>query len=168
MGGKKKKYPVEHMDVTVDPTMVSDNKTKESPSEISRYQKCHVDRLIHALDRFLIDHPEATMICEFYNSHNIPRRTYYGLLENWSSLREAHEKTMEMIGARLLSRSINFKANWNPVKFMIHAYGPDFSAAKEFDAMLAAKARESVETSNGPQIVVIEKFADSPIVKEKK
>lgn len=168
MGAKKKKYPVEHMDVTVESTTVSDGVSKNRSSEISHYKESHVEKLVHALERFLIDHPDTKQIHEFYYAHNISRTNYYSLLDKWPKLKEAHEKTMAILGGRLWSRAVDFKGNWNAIKFMLHTYSPDYSSAKEYEAMLSAKAKESIESSSGPQIVVIEKFPDSEIVKEKK
>ena len=146
---------------STDPDMLFD--FKQFPISEGR-----VNQIIDALETWLDKNPEAKSICEFYHEQKMPRSTYEKLCKRHSRLGELHDHTMDRLGHRLWSRSVDFKANWNPVKFMLHAYSPEYAAAKEFDAMLAAKAREHVDASNGPQIVVIEKFADSPIVPEKK
>lgn len=143
------------------------NLSKEGIHEIQHYQEFHIEKMIEKLSTFVEDHPEAKEIQEFYNAHHIPRSTYYGLLERWPELKEAHKMVMHKLGGRLWGRCVDFKANWNAVKFMIQSYAPEYAQAKEYDAMLAAKARESANASDGPQIVVIEKFANSDIVPEK-
>lgn len=142
-------------------------KTSKSRSS-DHYKETHVMHLVDSLRHFVEDHPESIEIQDFYNSYGIPKSTYYDLVSRWPELKDLHENVMERLGGRMLSRSVNFKANWHPVKFILHRYSPEYAQAKEFDAMLAAKARESTESSNGPQIVVIEKFANSDIVPEKK
>lgn len=147
------------------PSTVKSDLSKRSDSE--HYKEIHITKLIDSMNVWFDDHPEAKEIQEFYNAHFIPSRTYYGLLERWPDLREAHERTMERLGGRLWSRCVDFKANWNPVKFMLHRYSPDYAQAKEHDAMLAAKAKENQEHT-GPQFIVLEKFPDSPMVPMRK
>lgn len=123
-----------------------------------------INRLIDALEVWLNNNPEAKEIQEFYYEQGIPESTYYKLLNRSPRLKELHEMTKHRLGGRLWGKCVDFKANWAPVRFLMQNYGYQYAAAKEYEEMLSKK----YETSSGPQIVVIEKFPDSPIVKEKK
>ena len=144
-----------------DPNMLYDY--KQYPISEGR-----INRLIDALKIWLEKNPDAIEIQEFYLKEDVAPSTYYKLLERSIELKELHDKTMMQLGNRILKQSVYFKANWNAVKTMLPMYGPHYSKMREDEAMVNAKAREHVDASSGPQIVVIEKFPDSLIVPEKK
>lgn len=126
--------------------------------------EARINRVIDALEVWVKNNPEAKEIQEFYYEQGLSSSTYYKLLDRSPALKELHERTMHQLGGKLWSKCVDFKANWAPVRFMMQNYGHQYAAAKEYEEMISKK----YETSNGPQIVVLEKFPESPIVPKKK
>lgn len=160
--------------LTVDPS-ISDNKVskveRQNPDPDMLYDlkqipvsEGRINRLCEVLETWFDTNPEAKEIQEFYYSQGIPESTYYKLVNRSPRLKELHEMTKHRLGGRLWGKAVDFKANWAPIRFLIQNYGYQYAAAKEYEEMLSKK----YETSNGPQIVIMEKFPDSQIVKEKK
>ena len=130
---------------------------KKIPISLARVQ-----RIKEALAIWLDENPEVKSISEFYYAMGISMKTYYRLLKKDEELQELHEMTLRRLGSKLWGRAVDNRANWNAVKFMLHTYAPEFKEAREYEAQLSKK-EDAVNT--GPQIVVLERFPDSDIVK---
>jgi hypothetical protein len=139
-----------------DPDMLYD--LKQIPVSEAR-----INRLCDSLENWFKNNPDAKEIQDFYYEEGIPESTYYKILHRSPRLKELHEMTKHRLGGRLWSKAVDFKANWAPVRFLMQNYGYQYAAAKEYEEMLSKK----YETSNGPQIVVIEKFPNSEVVPHK-
>lgn len=133
---------------------------KKMPISLGR-----IERIKDSLRTWLDNNPEAKVISDFYYAMDISMKTYYRLLERDPELKELHDMTMRRLGNKLWGRSVDNKANWNAVKFMLHSYAPEFKEAREYEAALSKK---DDSTDKGPQIVVIEKFPNSDLVPVKK
>ena len=124
-----------------------------------------IQRMKEALATWLDENPEVKSISEFYYAQGISMKTYYRLLKKDEELQELHDMTLHRLGEKLWGRAVDNRANWNAVKYMLHNYAPIFKEAREYEAQLA---RKDEAVNNAPQIVVIDRFPDSPLVPVKK
>ena len=120
-----------------------------------------VERMIEDLNDWPIKNPDEISVTEFYLSRGIARSTYYDLLKRHPRLKETHDNTMRRMGERLLKRSINKEAVWQPVQFMLYSYAPEFKEATEYHQQLGQKQLEStnfkiqmIEVPNSPLVPI--------------
>ncbi len=162
--------------VTANPTMMETETTKLDKRDLdANCDYClkkipislgRIEKIKDQLRAWYDENPEAKAISEFYHTLGISHNTYYRLLHKDPELKELHESTLRRLGNRLWGKSVDNKANWNAVRFMLHQYAPEFKEAKEFDANLAKK--EDNAAASAPQFIVIKDFEDSKIVPKKK
>lgn len=109
-----------------------------------------VEKIAEELLKFPAENPDAKTITEFIISKGLNKSTYYSLVNRHAVLKDAHEITMLRLGERLWGKAVDGSAQWKPVHFMLHSYGPDFAAADLHHAGL-----RKTEESQPQQITVI-------------
>lgn len=92
-----------------------------------------IERWKEELRAYPIKYPEAKTLIRLYHSLGYSEDSYRRMVEKYPDLKEEHEKCLEALGHRLWEKSVDFKANWVPLKFMIHNFGKSFAQAKALE-----------------------------------
>lgn len=144
----KKKIVAKPRTMDVDPKM--DYSFRTIP-----VSKAMVNRLIEELKEWPFNPANVhKTITQFYIRNGFKRRTYYDLLNKYPDLKDMHEQTMLQMGEDLWFRSVEKKFDWSPVKHRLYRYSPEFQEDSEYNAAIAAKAREGADNGNVQYIVV--------------
>lgn len=115
-----------------------------------------VEKWAEELEKWVQLNPDAKTITEYIYSKGISTGAYTVLRRKHSILNDAHEKAMRRLGERLWAAAIDRKADWAPVRFMLHAYGSEFDDAKRYEAAL----KEKIAAAGGIRVVEIPAFED--------
>lgn len=169
-----KLIPKKKKSISVNPITIENETTKLDKVDMDRncefslrkipISQARIEQIKDALRGWIEENPEAKSISKFYYAMGISAKTYYRFIEKDPEFAELHEMTMRKIGERMYENSVDCKANWNAVKFRLHQYAPEFKEAKEYEAQL--NRRDDV-TDKGPVFIVMDKFPDSDLVKER-
>ena len=126
---------------TIKPKRTKVRRTNPDPRAMYAWRQipitqASINKYIEELPGWVEANPDAKFLTKFYRSHGVACTTWYALIKENVKLKQAYEEAMRELGERQYSNSVDFKANWAPVKHMLHRYAPEFKEADEHHARL--------------------------------
>lgn len=123
-----------------------------------------IDRLSLDLVTWAKHDDNALKIAQFFTSKDIPSNTYYDWVTKHPKMKLAHQQALELIGVRREIGALKKELDVSFVAGTMPIYDEKYKAMIEWKAKLKAEAHEN----SGTKIVVMEKFASSDLVPERK
>lgn len=132
------------------------------------YSENWIKQLAYDLLQWAENDEDALVLDEFYTRKHIRATDINRLNERWPYLLEAKELAKRFIGIRREKGALKRKLDAGMVMQSMPLYSVDWDELQKRKYELMAKAKDLANMSNGPAIVVIEKFPSSDIVPERK
>lgn len=120
-----------------------------------------IERLAEEIVCWARDDEEALKVTQFIFKKGISRAQWSKWCAKNPSLLEAHNTAKEIIGNRREIGALNRKFDPGTVNYTMPFYDSEWKAGLEWRASLKEKKDD---TASGPQIVVMDRIPDSPLV----
>lgn len=125
-----------------------------------------IERLAMELSNWAINNEEAIKLSQFYLKKGINPADFFRWMEWCPELKLAHDLALTALGNRRELAGLTKKFDSGMVSFTMPFYDEQWRKNIEWRSHLKSKEAEQAG-SNGPQIVVLERYPDSELVPKK-
>lgn len=125
-----------------------------------------LDKLAKLLTDWSTKKSDALVLEVFLTKYGIYKDSFYGWCKRYKPLDDARKHALTSIGGRRVHGALTKEYDSNIVQRYMPMCDPDYKEFLEYKASLKAKTEK--EANSGKQVVIIERFPDTPEVKAKK
>lgn len=115
-----------------------------------------VEKIIKDLIDWFYSNPHAKTISTFHAHSGLNPFTYYDLIKRFPRLKQAHQTVMHFLGNRLWELAVDRQGDWAAIKWRLPMYSKELEEVADYNASLAAKARESDKSEGNVQYIVVD------------